>query len=817
MAKKKRKKLIEESKKVKTSDSSFFDDILESKYYFGYYAIFIAFLTTILFNNFIFSNKMLFGSDSLQAGVFFRNYFVEYFKAHGSVPLWDPYIFGGMPFVDAFHGDIFYPISFVFKMIFPLFRALGWILIFHIFLAGITMYLCARTFNLNKLASSFAGLFYMFAPYLVSLVAPGHDGKMFVTALFPLTIMFLERGMERKSYLDFVGLGTVIGLIILTPHPQMAYFCLWAIGSYFLYKLIARYLKERSIQIASLLTGSFILAIIIGLALSAIQFYPGYKYVKEFSPRSGEGRGGYEWATSWSLHTEELVGMFVPNFAGVNSFNENTYWGKNPFKDNSEYIGIFPILFGILALVFYHDKRKWFFLGAGTVTLIYALGATTPFFYIFYHLIPNVKSMRAPSMIMFLFSFSFALLGAMGIQYIIETSRSEKPNRKKKLLNIVLISTIIYAAFAMLWSLLGGSLMNLYQSIFYSGIQPEKIQASASNVGNIQVGLWLSAILIGLVFVILKNFSLRKVGIIAVAAIALITLADVWRLDFKFIEILDPTTRFAPHSSVTFLKKQIGHDRLIDLTGGIFGSRDYYAYHDLAQVAGYHGNQLKIYDRLIGKLACENLYSRNGRVKLPVLNLLGVKYIAYNSRYPVTDTNLTKVFDQNYVSIYINRQALPRAFIVHDYRVISDPDSTVQIVADPRFNPRQFVLLEEKPNFQPVQPAVSPDEECDITEYEPEHVRITVRLQEPAFVCLSDSYYPAWKAYIDGKPAETYVAYSALRAVGVPAGEHTIKYVYKSKIYERSKSVTYITILFIALSFIVGIVYPRITQGKKDG
>jgi hypothetical protein len=816
VAKKKRRKATQEQKPTKTDTYSRFDRIFDSRDYFWYYAAAIGILTLILFSKFVFSGKMLFGSDTLQAGVFFRHYFVEYFKANGSVPQWNPYIFGGMPFVDAFHGDVFYPISFVFKMIFPLFRALGWVLVFHVFLAGINMYLCARVFKLNKLASSLAGLFYMFAPYLVSLVAPGHDGKMFVTALFPLTILFLERGMERRSYLDFIGLGTVIGLIILTPHPQMAYFSLWAIGSYFVFKLIVRYLKEKSLFNAGVLTGLFLVAIVVGLALSAIQFYPGYKYVKEFSPRSGEGRGGYEWATSWSMNTEELAGMVVPQFAGVSGQSENTYWGKNYFKDNSEYIGLFPLLLGALALGFFNDRRKWFFFGLGAFALVYALGGTTPVFYIFYYLIPNVKSMRAPSMIMFLFSFSFALLGAMGAQYIAQQFKSDKRGKRRKVRNVLLIASISYGALALVWTAAGEPMMRLYQSIFYSSIDSNKLAASISNIGAIQAGLWIAAVMLGIALYLLRAFENRRLGLASVALVGLLAILEVWRVDFRFIDTLDPSQRFGQHQSVPFLREVIGNDRIIDLTGRVFGSRDYYAYFGINQVAGYHGNQLAVYDRLIGGLQMANLFERTGKPKLPVLNLLGVRYLVYQAGYPSPDPALSKVFDQYGVTIYMNRSSLPRAFIAHEYRV-ANADSILSLVENPRFNPEMYMLLEEEPEFRPSKPLLAANEECDIIEYESDYVKVVTMLKEPAFVCLTDSYYPAWKAYIDGEQTEVYRAYSALRAVGVPEGEHTIEFVYKSETYKASKMVTYLTIVFIGLSCVGGIVRSRLQRGRKDG
>ncbi len=811
------KKATDVSKNVRPARMPKLDKLFESKYYFAFYAIAIAVLTIILFREFVFSNLMLFGSDTLLAGVFFRDFFVEYFKAHGSVPQWNPYIFGGMPFVDAFHGDIFYPISFVFKMIFPLFRALGWVLVFHVFLAGISMFMCARAFKFGNLASSIAGISYMFAPYIVSLVAPGHDGKIFVTALFPFAMMFLERGMERKSYLDFIGLGTVIGLIILTPHPQMAYFSLWAIGSYFIFKLVVRYRKEKSARSAGILTAFFVLAILTGLALSAIQFYPGYKYVKEYSPRAGEGRGGYEWATSWSMHTEEAVGMLIPLFAGTDSAEGRLYWGRNLFKDNTEYVGIFPILLGVLGLIFYRDTRKWYFLGLGIMSLIYALGATTPLFYLFYYLLPNVKSMRAPSMIMFLFSFSFALLSAAGVQYILSGFLSDKPDRRRRLLKILMIIAIAYIASALLWTIASTGMLDLYRSIFYSDIAQAKLTTAAGNLDTIVVSLWLMAVLIGATFLIVKMIAARKLVPIAIGIVALFAVVDDWRIDSKYIHTLNSQERFAKHRSVKYLEQNFGYDRILDMTFRMFRSQDYYAYFGINQVAGYHGNQLAVYDRLMGGLEKSNLHDRYGIPRLPILNLLGARYFVYDAGYPMPDSTLQKVYDMDQITIYRNPHALPRSFIVHHYGVVTDLDSIVDIAASPRFDPRRFVLLEEEPGFTPEEPLMDRVEECEIIDYEPEYVKIVAMLKAPGFVCLSDPHYPAWKAYVDGEQTEIYRAYGALRAIGVPEGEHVIEFVYKSEQYQISKMISYATVVFIVISVVGGTVHSRMKRKKENG
>ncbi len=155
----------------------FFKELEENQNFYLYYAAATLIFVIVLFNKFIFSSQMLYGSDTIQAGIFFRELMVSYFKAHGSVPPWDPYIFCGMPFVDSFHGDIFYLPTFIIKMIFPLQRALGWGLILHIYLAGLFGYMCARGFGVSKVASAFAGVSYMFAGYSYRLSLPAMTAR----------------------------------------------------------------------------------------------------------------------------------------------------------------------------------------------------------------------------------------------------------------------------------------------------------------------------------------------------------------------------------------------------------------------------------------------------------------------------------------------------------------------------------------------------------------------------------------------------------------------------------------------------------------
>ncbi|MCX6834978.1 MAG: hypothetical protein NTW07_07580 [candidate division Zixibacteria bacterium] len=371
-----------------------------------------------LFSDFIFSDQMLFGSDILQASLMFRIYQTTYMAAHGgAIPQWMPHQFGGMPFVEAFHSDIFYPPTLLLKYLRVWFdskiepidiaRDVGWMLFLHIYLSGLFMYRAARQFKLGRIPALVAGASYMFAGYLVSLVAPGHDGKIYVASLFPALMFFLDRSFEKErlfgriKYFSLTGLA--IGLILLTPHPQMSYFSLWALSFFAAFRLISIWVKNKSI-VPALVPGLFVVyAVVAGVAMSAIQMYPGIPYTQEYSPRA-DTKKGWDWATSWSMHQEEAASLVIPEFSGTSTEKAKTYyWGKNFFKDNSEWVGTVSLFLALIGLFFYrHRKEAWFFGGLAMFAILYGLGGTTPFFWIVFTLVPKVNSMRAPAMIMFL-------------------------------------------------------------------------------------------------------------------------------------------------------------------------------------------------------------------------------------------------------------------------------------------------------------------------------------------------------------------------------------------------------------------------------
>lgn len=810
---------------VRTTAAKSFD--FEKSPYFvpgAFVIIFIALL--ILFSAFIFSDKMLYGSDTIQAGIFFRAILVDSVHQTGTIPQWNPYIFGGMPYIEAFHGDIFYPLSFL-KYFGSIYRMLGMVLFWHIFLAGLFMFFCARQFKLSKTAALLSGICYMFASYLISLVAPGHDGKIFVTTLFPLTILFLDRGFNAtgflKSFFNFSMLGLVIGFIVLSPHPQMSYFTLWAISFYAAFRIISGFVKNKNF-LAVVRPGALTAyAVIIGLTLSAIQFYPGYKYTSEFSPRA-DSKKGWDWATSWSLHEEEAFSQLIPEFAGVSTEDRSSYyWGKNYFKDNSESVGVVTIFMALIGFFFYRRKESYFMGGLALFALIYALGATTPIFKIFFYLIPKVESLRAPSMIMFLFSFSCALLAGMGLQFVIDKVRELDKSKIKKFYYLLFGMPAFLLVMALLFNANGKGMLNIWSSMFYSSAPTTMIQQGVSkldvaymNLPAIQSGAWLAFVFTTLVALCIWLYQSRKAGTVILVALLLVPMIDGVRVNKKFVRTVDQTRYWSADPIVKFFQNNSEkHYRVRNfITQGMvpYMTADYLPHFGIEVVVGYHGNQLRWYDELLGGPSLTN--SANPRF----LNLVGAEYmvIPSNQGFPdgyFGDKPVTEAANFGQVRIMKNENALPRYFLVDNYQVYDTSAQVVEEILNGNIDLRRTVLLTDQPELTYAPDSLSSDSVWAI-DYQNERVDLGTSISQNKMLVLTDVYYDAWHVTVDGLPGKILRADNAFRAVELPAGTKEVVFEYNSERYAFGKSLTFGTALYLLLVF--GFYFTRQKFLKKE-
>ena len=778
-------------------------------------------VTLFLFREFVFSRDMLYGSDTLALGYMVREFYANAVSG-GSFPLWNPIILGGTPFVESLAGgDSLYPPSALLLFLLDPFRALGWKLVLHVFLAGIFMYGWIRRLGLSKPSALLAGLAYGLAPFMVSLVLVGGDGKIFVIALTPLLFWVTESFLVRGGMKSIALVSLVVGAVMLTTHFQTAYFLFGAVGAYVLFRTALMWRagdpEEGGRRIAVSRFAVFVAAALLGAGVAAVQFVPAASYVVDHSRRTAttteaSAEESRAYASSWSLHPEEVVALAIPEFVGISNANADwargTYWGRNPFKGNHEYVGLVVLL--LAGVSFFGGARRslrLFLAGLGSVALLFGLGSHTPVWRVFYEVAPGIDLFRAPSLAIFLFGFSAVTLMAFGVERLLDLERKgseadwARPGRF-----LWIASGVVLVGFVLAVS---GVLNTLWSSAVYRDMPAQSAQILANATPFIERGFMIAVVLATVTAGVawgLRTARLAPLG--AVVALGMLISLDLIRVDVPFIQTQDFTTFRTPDPNINFLlERQREEDpfRVFSLQGlngqdvrpGMFG---------LELAGGHHPNDLARYRELIGMAGSglpENLLASAN-----VLRMLNVRYVLWPDQLgtpadqglpaDITDNlrrlTSTTVQGQPYESVY-EFSDLPRARLVADAVVLPD-ELAVPHMLSPDFDPARQVVLSDPPPIDLAGGDVVGSVEW--IERHNNNMRLRVSADRPAVLVLADNWFPAWKARVGNEEVPVLRANHSLRAVPITAGEHTVEFYYESNELRWSLRLTLLSLAVVA-------------------
>ena len=747
-------------------------------------------------------------------GVAYREYAASVFRDTGAFPLWNPYILGGLPMA-AGHGDIYYPM-FLIRAILPVDAALNVSFGLHLFLAGLFAYCFLRSWKFRFFPALVGGLAYMLSGQIASLVSPGHDGKLYVSALTPLLLWMITLGMRdgRIWAWGIVALGT--GLCILSPHYQMTYYLGVLAGGYTLWLAFGRGDQRLERRVALLRLGLATGAAVLGVGIASIQFLPFFEYIP-FSPR--EGGRGWEYATSYSMPPEELLNAYLPEFSGI----LHGYWGRNPLKLHSEYLGAAVLVLAGAAFG-WRPRRAFvvFWLAATALALLVALGGHTPFYRLWY-LLPMMKVVRAPSMIYFIVSLAVAALAAVGLERLLSGDIRQR----------YLVGWAIAAAIIALLATLG-----VFSAIGEALAPPPKVELLSANSSAVAIGGWRSAIIvIGVVGTLLLLMRGRLRPTAAAAVLAGIVALDLWSIDRLYFNFSRPASQlYASDPAIDYLKRlqQPGRTLSFDLGTGLMAQDAYLngdalMMHRVRTTTGHEANELRTWVQLAG-------------VKSPAIEprrLLDPQFLRLtNTRFWYTNGDLPESFPElpglrltkrvgpvqnsfgNTVYLYeleLEGATQPPAWVA-PVIVKAAPEPTLATVLDPRFDPRQAAIFDSASTVAGAQISALPEPSAlraRLTRSDPEHMTVDLDAPSPAGSALvvSENYYPAWKARVDGR--DTPVARADFTFIGVPlpAGARRVELTFQQNSYERGKLLTLIALAASAVLIVFGAIRERRARG----
>jgi hypothetical protein len=768
------------------------------------WAALLALLFAPLLAGGVLVNPMSDGKD----GYVTRHFAAEVIRTWGEVPRWNPYIFGGMPFLGAMHGDQVYPISVALRAVFAPALAIGLGMVFHCWLAATGLLAFMRRQGLSWSAAIVGATAYGVSGPLLSLFHPGHDGKIYVLGLTPWALLAIYEATRTRRPALFALWGLLVGLMLLSPHFQMTYYSSLLMGAFIFFCLFTETPKASRIWVL----GGFGVASVLALMVAAAQLMPFAEYLP-FSPRSAAGGSstGWEYATSWAMPAIELVGTM---WGGFNGWLE-TYWGTNQFKLHSDYVGL---LVGVLALtailrspVGKERRRAWFWGIAVVFGTLWVLAGQTPFYRIPYHLFPMISKTRAASMMWGHVALCFGVLASLGLQQW----ELMKADTRELWAKRIAIAVVVGA----------GLMLASAQGLITSLAVAERADAAFAAVEGARIGLLLGAVSV-LVFVIV---AWRAPRMLAVAAVAMLLL-DLGVQARRFIKI-DPAgdAFFAADEVVQAIQRDAtGLTQPWRVLPVIWADGrppymdDYLQEHRIRNVFGYHGNELHTYDELLGGKNQWRFIPQQQAWRLTATRylLIAGPVGELPPGFALVGTGLRTWLGEDASVIRVPNPA-PWAVISPGALKVADDAQVNATAINPQFDPARLTLVPGDAPFgtttapTALPPAISPAPRITVAEREPGvYVLAIDSLVQDGVLTVSENYVPWWKATVDGVETPVARANGTFVALQVPRGAKEVVLAIESPADKRGLLVSWLGLAGVVLFALSGLIRrgPRATE-----
>jgi len=750
--------------------------------------------------------------DQYSSGYAVKAWAANEYHRTGHFPLWNPMIMGGLPYIDVVtHGDVLYPTS-ALREVMPPYQAMNIAFVLHYILAGFLTYLFLRRLGASWIGAVTGGVAYQLSGILISYVHPGHDGKLFVSTMLPLALLALLAALRDKRAWGYPLLAVAVALCLLSPHVQTTYYLLIAAALFALYLTFGEPspdpVRSRLIRL-----GVVFAAVIVGFGIAAPQILPFIQYIPH-SPRAGGYSVGYEGSTSFGIPWNHIPEFIIAGFSG---FDFETYFGSNPLKLHSEYLGL-PVV--ALAMLGFGDQRRrlvWWLGGIGLLFLLIALGASTPFYHLWWAVMPYVKKTRAPGMVFFIVAFCTAIFAAFGVSRI---ERGEAAAARHT--RIWLIAAGVIALFGLI-----GVWGQLAQSI----APPERLAKAIARGSFIRVSSVLGALALGAIGLLVWGRLKGRVPVLVFAlGLPLVVGADLWRNGQLFWQYAPAPDKglYRTDPLVARLQAEPKPFRVLDLGAfmqgvGVYPQNVLMAF-DVAQVVGYQGSELRYYDELLG--------GRPGAVQPQYLltstrlwQLLAVRYVVAPDTLQIPGYHkvLGPIANAAGSRGYLyEADTTPPYVRVVPAAVKLQADSLVPpTLADPRMPGYDRVVL--LPPGAPINPAPLPGlpplsaSHAKVTNWDAG--RMTISLEPPprdsSYVLIAENWYLDWSVNVDGRPGQVLRGDHALLTIPVAPGARQLELSYHSKAIARGIVIGLMGLAVVLAGFIVPPVVARRRRGGR--
>lgn len=779
---------------------------------------------------------------------------------------WSNSMFGGMPTYHTgaqFRGDVIKKIDDV-LMFLPKPANYFFLLFAGFFLLGIV---ATRNWKYALLGATFFGL----STYFYIIIAAGHNAKLHTIAYFaPLLAGILLVYIRKKYILGFIVTALFMGLQISANHPQMTYYLFIALAFLFISELIRAVRKKTPMKHFLISSGVLALAFAIGVGMNAQRLLANAEYVKETTRgkqilnndrHSPESSGlDKESITMWSYGKLETLNLFIPRLMGGGSqeegsdkmmaevqqlvqdnvksqqemdmiskgFGSLTYWGDQPGTSGPAYQGAVVIFLAILGFFFAWKKYRYWILGASILTILLAWGHNfAPLTNFFIDMVPLYNKFRAPSSILVVVELLFPFIAILGL-YRFYNDEKLTADYKKKILTYVSASVL---ALLLILIIFGKGLLGFHTDNEKQYLPPYLLDYLIEERFSMFRVDAIKALIFVLITAAILWFSIKqKISQnVALIVIGLVSLFDLWSVNRRYLNegnfadkafAENPfitensdflTGKAAENPYIQGLLSQVNinktleeisakdqtHYRIYNQTLGPFNETN--TSYFKSSIGGYSAAKLRRYDDVIN-----HYFMEMDTVKVPrILNLLNAKYMIFgNAEQP---------------QAVANANANGNAWFVSDVKFVNTPNEEIDAIGLIDSKKTAVVANSDKNYFNGKQIVHDSTAHIDLKKYQPNELEYSSVSKTPQLAVFSEIYYPkGWKMFIDGKEVPYIKADYLLRAVHVPAGNHTLKMVFEPEVIKTGKMISMAVFGLYLLLAALGIWFLVKNRERKD-
>lgn len=845
----------------------------------------------------------------------------------GRIPLWNPYLFMGVPFLANSQAGVLYPFNWPLAWL-PSLVAFKIAVLAHVILAGAgALFFARRALGLRPSSAWLGGLLFALGGYLTAQVEHINQLQGLAWLPFAFTLIAVYPGTLWGT----LGLAVVLALQLLAGHTQSAFITLVGLAFYSLWTavVVPQSLRLRVQPLITVIAGA-----IGAVGLAGAQVIP----TLELSGLSQRGGGlPFHEAISFSLSPLLLGRALLPGY------------GETIFTEYVGYLGISGLLLALIGAWARRRERPVAALAAlGLFGLLLALGMYNPLYWLCVQFVPGFNLFRVPARWLVLFAFAGAMLAGVGLEIV---RRSAIPRRlilaSLLLLGLLALTSpfgerptlqtvagwLLVAAASLLLltrapsrartsGLIALVMLELFAASralpYNHPTAPEAVTSLRPAVLQLLADarsgptppprfLSMSDILFDpgdlneLHAIYDSQLPPDAVRDLIVAMKAKEVLAPNLSLSYhlmaadgfdggllplhryvKIEELLLPPDRISPDGRLRENVRTIPPNRVLDLlnigtlitdkTGDAWIDGIYYdLQHTVAlsptappfelnnlppfeattlgiiAQAGDTGNQgsgigeqatlpmarISIrftngHEEAFDLLASEEVtrlrwdigaaqvqairveaLTQDKAILLRGLTLIDERTGAFQP-LTLSEGNRWRLVHSGDVKVYTNAQVLPRATIVHEARLIPDDARALEALSAPDFQPARTVILSE--GQPPENNGSGAEDRVVVLTYDAERIVMEADLDSPGILVLRDTYYPGWRAFVDGAETAIWRANLLFRAVPLPAGHHRVEFLFNPPAWWLGLGLSCLSLIALGGALSIVLLYRKPTR-----